>query len=268
VRAPLQVRTSATPLPPPWRRLTVVDETPSTNADLARAARSGEAAPWSVLVTEHQSAGRGRLGRTWTSVRGATLTFSALVPTPAEPGWVPLLAGLAVAAAIEEVYAVRPSLKWPNDVLGPVGGAGEGRKLAGVLCELTPRGIVVGIGLNVDQGADELPVPTATSLRLLGESDASARTRLHPEGLTRDDLLIAILGHLADLLAAWESDADRVRTAYRGSCSTLGRAVRVDHGPGGVEEAEAVGVDDTGRLVVLVAGRRSALAAGDVTHVR
>lgn len=246
----------------------MVDETPSTNADLKRAAASGAAVPWSVLVAEHQSAGRGRLGRTWTSVPGAALTFSALVPTPAAPGWVPLVAGLAVADAIEEVYAVRPSLKWPNDVLGPVGGAHEGRKLAGILCELTPAGVVVGIGLNVDQTEDELPVPTATSLRLVGESRAETGGLAHPEGLTRDGLLLAILTHLAGRLSAWETEPDRVRDAYRGSCSTLGRPVRIDHGAGRVEEADAVEVDDTGRLVVLIEGRRSAHAAGDVTHVR
>ncbi|MGA8048045.1 MAG: biotin--[acetyl-CoA-carboxylase] ligase [Dermatophilaceae bacterium] len=268
MRTRLQVRTSATPLPPPWRSLTVVDETPSTNADLARAAASGQVAPWSVLVTEHQSAGRGRLGRTWTTVRGAALTFSALVPTPAAPGWVPLVAGLAVASAIEEVYAVRPALKWPNDVLGPVGGDHEGRKLAGILCELTSRGIVVGIGLNVDQTEDELPVPTATSLRLVGESGGAPAGSAHPEGVTRDRLLLAILTHLADRLHAWETEPDEVRTAYRRSCSTLGRPVRIEHGTGGVEEGEAVEVDDSGCLVVLSGGRRTALAAGDVTHVR
>lgn len=270
MRAPLQVRSSATPLPPPWRSLTLVDETPSTNVDLARAAGSGTALPWSVLVAEHQSAGRGRLGRTWTSVPGATLTFSALVPTPPAPGWVPLIAGLAVAAAIEGRYAVRPVLKWPNDVLGPVGGVHEGRKLAGILCELTARGVVVGIGLNVDQTEDELPVPTATSLALVARSAGApeAAPQPHPEGLTRDDLLLGVLAHLADLLSAWERDPEGVRTAYRRSCSTLGRPVRVDRGAGLIEEGDALEVDDDGRLVVVVGGHRVALAAGDVTHVR
>ena len=246
----------------------MVDETPSTNVDLVRVARSGRVTPWSVLVTEHQSAGRGRLGRTWASVRGAALTFSALVPTPAAPGWVPLVTGLAVAAALEEVYAVRPSLKWPNDVLGPAGGTHEGRKLAGILCELTPRGIVIGIGLNVDQREDELPVPTATSLRLVREAGPGPAPTVHPESLTRDGLLLGVLAHLAGLLTAWEADPDEVRSAYRRSCSTIGRSVRIDHGPRGVEEGRALDVDDDGHLVALVGGRRTALAAGDVTHVR
>ena len=260
MRAPLQVPRLSDALPPPWTDLTLVDETASTNADLVRDAAAGRARPWSVLVTEHQSAGRGRLGRTWTSVRGATLTFSALVPAPSAPAWVPLVAGLAVADAIEEVYAVRPALKWPNDVLGPVDGPETARKLAGILCELVPTGIVVGIGLNVDQGEDELPVPTATSLRLLAGD--------HPPGLTREGLLLRVLDHLARAVDGWGADPDRVRDAYRRSCSTLGREVRVDLGVEGLRQARALDVDESGHLVVDLDGERRTLAAGDVTHVR
>lgn len=266
MRAPLQVQPLSADLNRPWTDLTLVAESGSTNADLARDARAGTALPWSVLVAEHQSAGRGRLGRTWTTVPGATLTFSALVPTPASPGWVPLLTGLALADTIQDLYAVRPSLKWPNDLLEPAGddpsvdGPVLGRKLAGILCELTTAGIVIGIGLNVDQTEAELPVPTATSLRQHAGD--------HPPGLTRERLLASILDRLAAVLQAWASDPDAVREAYRSSCSTLGRQVRVDLGTSGVIVGQAVGIDDDGRLVVSVAGEPLALAAGDVTHVR
>lgn len=235
-------------------------ETASTNTDLARAAAHGGASPWSVLVTEHQSAGRGRLGRTWTSAPGTTLTFSALTPTPDSPAWVPLLAGLALADTVEELYAVRPSLKWPNDVLAPAGSPQAGRKLAGILCELTPRGVVVGIGLNVDQSPDELPVPTASSLRLLAG--------IHPKGLTRERLLHRVLAHLADTLTASGTDPDGVRDAYRRSCGTLGREVEVDLGAEGRGRGRALAVDADGRLVVDLDGARRHLAAGDVTHLR
>lgn len=286
-------------------------ETGSTNADLARSARAGSARPWSVLVAEHQSAGRGRLGRAWTTIPGATLTFSALVPVPAAPGWVPLLTGLALADAIEELYAVRPYLKWPNDLLArvvepeddPDGVPGAepsaepvepdgvpdaelvepdgvpdaepvepgsvpdaepggvlGRKLAGILCELTPVGIVVGIGLNVDQVDAELPVPTAGSLRQLAGA--------HPPGLTRERLLLRILAHLARVLEEWGRDPDAVREAYRSSCATLGRQVRVDLGARGIHRANAEAIDDDGRLVASWGGEVHALSAGDVTHVR
>ena len=260
MRAPLQVRPLTDDLPPPWTGVTLVSETASTNTDLARAAALGGACAWSVLVTEHQSAGRGRLGRTWTSVPGATLTFSALTPIPESPAWVPLLAGLSLADAIEELYAVRPSLKWPNDVLAPVGSPEEGRKLAGILCELTPRGIVVGIGLNVDQNPEELPVPTASSLRLVAGA--------HPEGLTRERLLHRALAHLAGRLTASGTDPDEVRDAYRRSCGTLGREVEVDLGVEGRRRGRALAVDADGRLVVELDGSRRHLAAGDVTHLR
>lgn len=261
VRTSLRVQPLTDDLRRPWNRITLVPESPSTNADLARGARDGTVPLWSVLVAEHQSAGRGRLGRTWSTVPGAALTFSALVPTPAEPGWVPLLTGLAVADAVEDRYALRPSLKWPNDLLAPVGrGEVSGRKLSGILCELTGQGIVIGIGLNVDQSEGELPVPTATSLRQVAGK--------HPEGLTREALLLCVLERLAARLETWASDPDEVRAAYRRSCATLGREVQVDLGSEGVQRATAVAVDDEGRLVVECCGRQRALAAGDVTHVR
>lgn len=260
MRAPLQVRSLTSELSTPWTHLSVVPRTGSTNADLVRAARLGRALPWSVLVTEHQVDGRGRLGRTWTSAPGSTLTFSALVPTPEGTGWAPLLAGLALVEAIEELYAVAPALKWPNDVLAPAGHAEQGRKLAGTLCELTGVGVVVGIGLNVDQERDELPVPTATSLRLLAGA--------HPAALTRQRLLLGVLDHLATVLTAWQQRPEQVRDAYRRRCTTLGRTVQVDLGTAGRATAEAVEIDADGHLVVDLDGRRQALAAGDVTHLR
>src|SRR5277367_3991151 len=108
-----------------WRAVEVTAVTGSTNADLlARAA--GGAPEGAVLVAEEQSAGRGRLGRAWVSPPRAALTFSVLLRPAAVPrallGWLPLLAGVAVAAAVRDVAAVDAHLKWPNDVLaGPAG---------------------------------------------------------------------------------------------------------------------------------------------------
>ena len=115
-----------------WLALDVVPSTGSTNADLlARAAADPGSPEGLVLVAEEQTAGRGRLGRSWSSVTGASLTFSVLlrpaaVP-PARRGWLTLLAGVAVASAVRSVGCVDAVLKWPNDVL-----AGD-RKLAGIL---------------------------------------------------------------------------------------------------------------------------------------
>ncbi|WP_433227685.1 biotin--[acetyl-CoA-carboxylase] ligase [Actinomadura formosensis] len=257
-----------------WREIRVVDETGSTNADLAVRAREG-APEGTVLVTEVQTAGRGRLGRTWTAPPRSGLMFSMLL-RPAVPvpvlGWASLLTGVAVATAIRRMTAwsqqgerflgarddvtVDARLKWPNDVL-----VGD-RKLAGILAEKVDGGLVIGVGLNVGLREDELPVPTATSLAIEGAPLSD-----------RAPLLRAILREFATWYREWtalEGDPERsgLRTAYRDLCATLGREVRVEL-PGGERlTGTARDVDGTGRLVVAAAGGERAVSAGDVVHVR
>ena len=163
----------------PWLPVEVFERLGSTNDEVRV-----RPAPWRVVVAEHQESGRGRLGRRWTTTPGTGLAVSVLVPPPPSgPSWVPLLAGLAVHDAVAEVSTVRTVLKWPNDVLVPADGD---RKLAGLLCEWTGEGVVVGLGLNVDTARQDLPLETATSLRAAG----------HP-GVGRGALLTAYLAHLA-----------------------------------------------------------------------
>lgn len=230
--------------------------------------------PWWVVLTDHQTGGRGRLGRAWTVPDRASLAVSVAVPVsdPAQAGWMPLLAGLALARAVAEVTeaAGRPltsRLKWPNDVL--LADDGD-RKLSGILCELVTSGggpavVVVGTGVNIDQTRDELPVETATSLALAGSH------------VRREDLLVAYLDHLTDVLAGAGGHGDgrqgsagreAARAAYRSACVTLGLQVRVHLPTGGVAEGTAVAVDDDGGLVVRTAGGLRTFAAGDVVHVR
>src|SRR5215467_7750811 len=131
-RAPLDAAALSAGLDAPWTRLTVVEETESTNADLLRAAESTPEG--TVLVAEHQTAGRGRLDRAWTSPPRSGLTFSVLV-RPGTPlatwGWLPLLTGVAVCDAVNAT-GVDAALKWPNDLL--VGA--QGRKAAGILVQV------------------------------------------------------------------------------------------------------------------------------------
>src|SRR5450631_4357130 len=122
-----------------WRDIRVTGETGSTNADLLEEARAG-AAEGLVLVAETQTAGRGRLGRSWSS-------------PPRARAWLPLLTGIAVAAALRAEAGVTAVLKWPNDVLV------ADRKIAGILAEAHGDAIVAGIGLNVTLTQAELPVP-------------------------------------------------------------------------------------------------------------
>lgn len=242
-----------------WASLEVVADTPSTNADLVAAAAAG-AAHGTVLVGEHQSAGRGRLGRSWAAPPRSALTFSVLLRPPpatrARWGWLPLLAGAAVASAVREATGVDPALKWPNDVL-----VGE-RKLAGVLAQVAGEAVVVGIGLNVSLRTEELPVPTATSLALAGASTTD-----------RDTVLRAVLRRLGRDYRSWrehdgEADTCGLRPTYLSLCTTLGRDVTVHLPDGESLTGRALDVDAEGRLVVETGSGARSFAAGDVVHVR
>ncbi|HVL81148.1 MAG TPA: biotin--[acetyl-CoA-carboxylase] ligase [Actinomycetota bacterium] len=220
-----------------FTRVDVVEEIDSTQTVLvAEGGPDGR-----VLIADHQSAGRGRQGRTWTASPGTSLLMSALlrdVPADRAP-LVGLAASLAVARALDDP---RVGIKWPNDVQV------SGRKVCGVLGELAQDGaVVVGIGLNVHQGPGDLPPDVeATSLAI--------------EGLSRSrDVLAARVLLELDPLA---SDTDWL-PAYRDRCTTIGSRVVVTT-PSGPVVGTAEGVRDDGAL--LVDGR--AVTTGDVTSVR
>jgi BirA family biotin operon repressor/biotin-[acetyl-CoA-carboxylase] ligase len=241
-----------------WRQIRVVEVTGSTNADLLAEAVAGAGAG-RVLVAEEQTAGRGRLGRGWVSPPRAALTFSVLLRPhdlpPARRAWIPLLAGVAVAAALRGYAAVDACLKWPNDVL--VGGA----KLAGILAEQHRDAVVVGVGINVTLRREDLPVPAATSLLL--ENAA---------GLDRAELLGAVLRelerwYLAEA-AARDADESGLRAEYLRRCATIGQQVRVELPDGRSLAGVAADVDSGGRLVVRTPAGVTSVSAGDVVHVR
>ena len=247
-------------LPTGWR-IEVEEATPSTNAALAERGRAGED-PGLVLVTEHQTAGRGRLDRVWETPPRASLTFSVLLRPDVAPtawSWLPLLTGYAVQAALADRLP-DIALKWPNDVLVDGGELGAGRKVAGILVERidTDRGpmAVVGVGINVDQTLDELPIALATSVSL--ETG---------EPVERTGLLSQVLGSLYGLQGLLD-DTEALRRAYADVCVTLGRTVDV-HLPGGdVRRGEALDIDASGALVVATDDGALTVAAGDVVHVR
>ena len=245
-----------------WRTVDVVPEIGSTNAALAAAA-ADDAPEGTVLVAEHQVAGRGRLDRVWTSPPRAGVTVSFLlrpdVPA-ARRGWLPLLTGVALAESVGEVTGVRASLKWPNDLL-----AVDGRKLAGILAESvtapTPLAVVVGVGLNVNTTAAELP-DTGTSLaRVLGTT------------VDRAPVLLAFLRAVETRYRRWtEVLGDPVSSGlaqdYLGWSSTVGTEVAVSLPDGSTLEGTAQAVDWDGRLVVATPQGTVELASGDVRHVR
>ena len=250
--------------------LELLDSVGSTNTELVARASAGArdgAAPlehFTVLATTNQTAGRGRLGRTWVAPPGTTVAVSVLLaPSGAtldRLGWVPLLAGLAMCRAVRGLLPTdgrAVGLKWPNDV--QVGGA----KVSGILAEVVPgsSAIVVGAGLNLTMTTEQLPVPTATSLTLEGAA---------PDELL-DRALAGYLGELRDLVDAYVAagfDAeDGLRAAVLADCTTIGADVRIER-PEGELRGRAIDIDGSGRLVVDTGDATVAVSAGDVTHVR
>lgn len=257
--------TSATSRPPldparlavPGWSVEILPETPSTNAVVGARAREGAPAGL-VVTTEHQTAGRGRLDRGWTMPPRAALAVSALLRPEGVPAdrwpWLPLMAGVAVAGTLREMgYAA--GLKWPNDVLI------DGRKVCGILVERveTPTGpvAVVGIGLNTSLAADELPVPTATSLLI--ESGAP---------VDRTEVLAALLRRLTAAYDAWLTAPERLQADYRGLSVSVGEQVRAELPDGSVLAGMASAIDRHGRLVISHDGQETAVGAGDVVHAR
>jgi len=258
-----------------------VASTGSTNSDVMELARQGEAEGL-VLVADHQSAGRGRAGRTWTAPAGASLLCTILLrpPAPVAP-LVTFALAVAAAEAVEQVAGVRAGLKWPNDLVVESedgGGRVRTRKLAGILAEAEwPSGshiaagyrepgpheratVAAGIGLNV-RWPDELPEDLADI--------AVALNHLSDADVTRDDVLDALLDRLDVRYGALVAgDAESVLDAWRSRSATLGRQVRIELGADDVV-GTAVDVTDGGQLVVepLEGGRRT-IAVGDVVHLR
>jgi BirA family biotin operon repressor/biotin-[acetyl-CoA-carboxylase] ligase len=250
--------------PSPWQMVDVHASVDSTNLEALRDPR-----PWRVVVADYQSAGRGRLARQWQAPPGASIAVSAVVPMPADRaadwGWLPLLTGMAMRAALADVAHVAGRLKWPNDVLAQERTDDPGLpwlKISGVLCEMAPVDglVVIGAGANIDQERSELPVESATSLALCGAGN-----------VRREDVIARYLGELADLHRTWSDGGaglEVLRRTYRSSCLTIGLEVDLHQPDGRVVRGAATAVDDTGRLVVAAGGLSTAHAAGDVVHVR
>ncbi|MBA0045586.1 biotin--[acetyl-CoA-carboxylase] ligase [Mycobacterium sp. NPDC050853] len=244
-----------------WRRIDIVDETGSTNADLVARAAAGEDIDGVVLLAEHQTAGRGRHGRNWGAPAYTQLSMSVGIAVGDVPsdrwGLVPLLAGVAIVDAVAEATGVQAGLKWPNDVLV------DGRKLCGILAEVASpqQAIVVGLGLNATFTEHELPDPNATSLAILGWADPD-----------RNELARAVLRELGGRIEHWRAARgvdQQLLEDYRSRSVTLGARVRAEL-PGDRELVGiAVGLGENGQLRIEGAdGAVTAVTAGDITHLR
>ncbi|HWO58706.1 MAG TPA: biotin--[acetyl-CoA-carboxylase] ligase [Umezawaea sp.] len=262
---PLDVDALRSRLVGPYASVDFTPSTPSTNADLVKAAADG-APDRTVLIADEQTAGQGRRGRSWVSPPGSGLYVSVLFrPEGVEPAklpWLTLIAGLALVRVADSV-GVEATLKWPNDLLlGPARDKG-----AGVLAEANGGAVVVGVGLNVAPlPADVVPGPGGLAPTSLADQGAT--------GLDRTDIAERLLTALSELEFDWRLAGGDARSTglldrYRERCSTLGRRVRVELSGG----AELVGtgqdVAGDGTLVVRADdGVDHTVSAGDVVHLR
>ncbi|HEV3475792.1 MAG TPA: biotin--[acetyl-CoA-carboxylase] ligase [Actinomycetota bacterium] len=228
-------------------------EVPSTSTIALELAADG-APEWTVVAAGHQSAGRGRLGRSWVDAPGKALAVSMILRPPVPPDrgpLVPLLAAWAMVGAIS-LPAVRA--KWPNDLM-----AGE-RKLGGILAEGRVEGgeldhVVLGVGINVAMGEEDFPPDlraTATSLAL--------------EGADTDDAAL-LTRFLSALRGAWPPDDHDVAERYQRVCATIGRRVRATTTSGARVEGMATGISSTGALIVEGEEGEHVVAFGEVAHL-
>ncbi|WIM05151.1 MAG: biotin--[acetyl-CoA-carboxylase] ligase [Candidatus Nitricoxidivorans perseverans] len=230
-----------TPPTPDHAAIEVLDECDSTNARLLDRAKAG-APSGTVIVAGCQTAGRGRRGRLWFSAPGDSLTFSLLWRLSGSPAGLPL----AVGVALSETFG-GALLKWPNDLLL------DGRKLGGVLVELSGNAAVIGIGINL-RLPDGLPDDIRATAAALG-GDAS-----------RDDLLTRLLVALYAALAEFgEGGFARLRARWLARCAHLGAMVRILSDAGPPLDGRCVGVDDDGALLLETADGVRRILSGDVS---
>lgn len=221
-----------------------VARTGSTNADLRDLAEQG-APHGTALLADEQTAGRGRMGRTWEAPAGTAVLLSVLLRPRLLPRQVPLLCLGAAVAAAEACPVLR--IKWPNDLLGP-----DGRKVGGILAEMElgeggVRYVILGIGLNLVAAP---PIPTAAPL--VDYADPPDRLALAEE-LTRG--ILAVSDEL-------ERGTDGMLARWRSLSATLGREVEVGEVRGVAED-----VDSDGALWVRTSRGRRRVLAGDVRMV-
>lgn len=231
-----------------------LDSVDSTNLELARRLTIGRLENFSLVVASEQTAGMGRLGRTWVSEPGTSISASLYLRSThtAQLGWATLIAATAIRAAISDLIGNEVLVKWPNDVLV------NDKKISGILAQIQPEGsLILGFGINLKA---QLSAPdTATALDLLGV-DADFDTVLH-----------AVVRNFRIRWAIFEADPQTAITKARGELvqysATLGKSVRAELPGGGEVLGIAKDIDREGRLVIETP-EPVVVSAADVWHLR
>ena len=248
------------------RRIELFDCLPSTNREAVQLAQA-EVEHGTVVVADSQTAGRGRLSRTWFSPPGANLYCSIILRTARPPerltewlSWLPLISALAAAEAIEQVSSVHVSVKWPNDLLI------SERKVGGILCE-SGTGTrsdpfqIIGIGINVNVDQDDWPVDLRDSATSIWQERKIVvdRNRLIAQ-------LLLELEQCLDELAVYGTN--RIALAYCQRCSTIGITVRATLANGDMVVGLAEGIGQDGSLRVRPQVFHPGAGTPEVVHLR
>lgn len=222
-----------------------------------------EFGPLAAVYTTNQTAGRGRLGRSWANAAGQGLYYTVVIKEElVQPEALPLLASLSVAEQLRLRYGVQCQIKWPNDLLL------NGKKIAGILCESVPygyegmgRAYLCGIGINLAQPQeyfDAAGLPHGSSLALQG---AAVDLNRDPEWLAEQ---LTDFGFDRPLYTFAAEGFAPYREAYKAACVNLGRRVTFD-APAGKGEGTAFDVDTEGRLRVRTAAGEVQVFTGEVS---
>jgi BirA family biotin operon repressor/biotin-[acetyl-CoA-carboxylase] ligase len=248
------------------RRIELFDCLPSTNREAIQLAQA-EVEHGTVVAADSQTAGRGRLSRTWFSPPGANLYCSIILRVIRPPqrltewlSWLPLISALAAAESIEQVSSIHVSVKWPNDLLI------SERKVGGILCESsTGAGSgpfqIIGIGINVNLDRDDWPA----DLRDSSTSIWQERKIVVDRNRLLAQLLLELEQCLDELVI---HGTNRIALAYSQRCSTIGHTVRATLGNGNIIVGHAEGIGQDGSLRVRPQATQPGSGTPEVVHLR
>jgi BirA family transcriptional regulator, biotin operon repressor / biotin---[acetyl-CoA-carboxylase] ligase len=257
----------------------VYDSIDSTNLDALRWAAEEGAAEGSLVVSDVQTAGRGRWGRSWVAAPGSALLFSVVLRprVPIDAGLLTAAAGLAVADGIQRASGLPTTLKWPNDVLV------EGRKVAGILVEArtggsagdaTGNAVVVGAGINLHWRRDEIPADlgeSATSIAAEVEGGGGEAGWARPDRRTervppRAELLVAVLTRLDNLYGHLTlQGGGEIVSAAAARSAVIGEAVTLRFADGTDASGVATGIAPNGGLIL---DEERVITAGEIERLR
>ncbi|MBO3193597.1 biotin--[acetyl-CoA-carboxylase] ligase, partial [Dermatophilus congolensis] len=273
----------------PWSRVDIHETTGSTNDDAL-----ADPTPYRLIIAAHQNAGRGRRSRTWITPPGTSIAMSMTLPLPTptstspahhDPGWLPLLIGLATHDALAELITthtphtnpkpphptIQAKLKWPNDILIRTATNTENNaKVGGILCQLAPNTntVIAGIGINVAVPKNLLPTPTdtappATSLH-------HALTTIGGTTPTREEIAINIANHVAHRHHQWITNphTNPLHNDYTAACATINTPITAHLPNNTTLTGTATAITPHGELLIATPHGPTTLRAGDVVHIR